>query len=173
MAGLPPGTDLISELALVEEQGEKLSATELIATCVLLLNAGHEASVNGFGNGMVAAMRTPEQWQKLIANPRAMADTAVDAFFFFFSPLLLFFFSSTLSSLFFFFFFSFFFHFSSLFFFSYLFHYIFSSPFVLFLSLSPSPPSNYIITPRDFSKTVKNTTLYRFPTEANYPNQGQ
>jgi cytochrome P450 len=85
-----PGTDLISELALVEEQGEKLSATELIATCVLLLNAGHEASVNGFGNGMVAAMKTPEQWQKLIANPRAMADTAVDEFLRFDAPLHLF-----------------------------------------------------------------------------------
>jgi cytochrome P450 len=85
-----PGTDLISELALVEEQGEKLSATELIATCVLLLNAGHEASVNGFGNGMVAAMMTPQQWQKLIANPRAMADTAVDEFLRFDAPLHLF-----------------------------------------------------------------------------------
>jgi len=85
-----PGTDLISELALVEEQGEKLSATELIATCVLLLNAGHEASVNGFGNGMVAAMKTPQQWQKLIANPRAMADTAVDEFLRFDAPLHLF-----------------------------------------------------------------------------------
>ena len=85
-----PGTDLISELALVEEQGEKLSATELIATCVLLLNAGHEASVNGFGNGMVAAMKTPEQWQQLIANPRAMADTAVDEFLRFDAPLHLF-----------------------------------------------------------------------------------
>src|SRR6056300_73572 len=85
-----PGTDLISELALVEEQGEKLSATELIATCVLLLNAGHEASVNGFGNGMVAAMKTPEQWKDLVANPRAMAETAVDEFLRFDAPLHLF-----------------------------------------------------------------------------------
>ncbi|NBR23329.1 MAG: cytochrome P450, partial [Micrococcales bacterium] len=43
-----PGEDLISELASVEEAGEKLNTQELIATCVLLLNAGHEASVNGF-----------------------------------------------------------------------------------------------------------------------------
>ena len=54
-----PGADLISELAQVEESGEKLSTQELIATCVLLLNAGHEASVNGFGNGIVAAWRHP------------------------------------------------------------------------------------------------------------------
>lgn len=85
-----PGSDLISELALVEEEGEKLSARELIATCVLLLNAGHEASVNGFGNGMVAAMKTPDQWRSLVANPRAMAETAVDEFLRFDAPLHLF-----------------------------------------------------------------------------------
>lgn len=85
-----PGSDLISELALVEEQGEKLSARELIATCVLLLNAGHEASVNGFGNGMVAALRDQPQWQNLIADPRGMANTAVDEFLRFDAPLHLF-----------------------------------------------------------------------------------
>ncbi|MFM7859829.1 MAG: cytochrome P450, partial [Candidatus Nanopelagicaceae bacterium] len=51
-----PGSDLISDLVRVEEQGEKLNLHELIATCILLLNAGHEASVNGFGNGMVALL---------------------------------------------------------------------------------------------------------------------
>jgi hypothetical protein len=85
-----PGSDLISELALVEEQGEKLSARELIATCVLLLNAGHEASVNGFGNGMVAAMKTPDQWRNLVADPRGLAETAVDEFLRFDAPLHLF-----------------------------------------------------------------------------------
>ena len=85
-----PGTDLISELAIVEEQGEKLSTTELIATCVLLLNAGHEASVNGFGNGMVAALNTPEQWEKLSADPDGLTETAVDEFLRFDAPLHLF-----------------------------------------------------------------------------------
>ena len=85
-----PGTDLISELAIVEEQGEKLSATELIATCVLLLNAGHEASVNGFGNGMVAALKTPAEWQNLVADPEGLAATAVDEFLRFDAPLQLF-----------------------------------------------------------------------------------
>jgi len=50
-----PGQDLISDLASFEENGEKLNMQELVATCILLLNAGHEASVNAFGNGMVAA----------------------------------------------------------------------------------------------------------------------
>ncbi|MEL0261020.1 MAG: cytochrome P450 [Aquiluna sp.] len=85
-----PGSDLISELALVEEQGEKLSATELIATCVLLLNAGHEASVNGFGNGMVAALERPGQLALLNSDPLGLAGTAVDEFLRFDAPLHLF-----------------------------------------------------------------------------------
>lgn len=85
-----PGTDLISDLALVEQDGEKLNAHELIATCVLLLNAGHEASVNGFGNGMVATLKNPEQLELLKANPDALAETAVDEFLRYDSPLHLF-----------------------------------------------------------------------------------
>jgi len=81
-----PGIDLISELAIVEEQGEKLSAHELIATCVLLLNAGHEASVNGFGNGLVAALGNEEQWSKLTSNIDGMTETAVDEFLRFDAP---------------------------------------------------------------------------------------
>ena len=85
-----PGTDLISELAQVEEEGEKLNAHELIATCVLLLNAGHEASVNGFGNGMVATLQNAEQLALLNADPFGLADTAVDEFLRFDAPLHLF-----------------------------------------------------------------------------------
>jgi len=85
-----PGVDLISELAIVEEQGEKLTAHELIATCVLLLNAGHEASVNGFGNGLVAALGNEEQWSKLTVNIDGMTETAVDEFLRFDAPLHLF-----------------------------------------------------------------------------------
>jgi cytochrome P450 len=85
-----PGTDLITELALVEEQGEKLTARELIATCVLLLNAGHEASVNGFGNGMVATLQNDEQWDLLRKSPDELAATAVDEFLRFDAPLHLF-----------------------------------------------------------------------------------
>lgn len=76
-----PGTDLISELAIVEEAGEKLNAHELIATCILLLNAGHEASVNGFGNGIVAAFKEESQWKLLKDNPYAISTTAIEEFF--------------------------------------------------------------------------------------------
>lgn len=85
-----PGTDLISDLAMVEEDGEKLNAHELIATCVLLLNAGHEASVNGFGNGMVATLKNPAQDALLKSNPKGLAATAVDEFLRFDAPLHLF-----------------------------------------------------------------------------------
>jgi cytochrome P450 len=85
-----PGTDLITELALVEEKGEKLTARELIATCVLLLNAGHEASVNGFGNGMVATLQNSGQWDLLRKSPDELAATAVDEFLRFDAPLHLF-----------------------------------------------------------------------------------
>jgi len=85
-----PGTDLISDLAMVEEDGERLNAHELIATCVLLLNAGHEASVNGFGNGMVATLKNPAQDALLKSKPDELAATAVDEFLRFDSPLHLF-----------------------------------------------------------------------------------
>lgn len=85
-----PGTDLISDLAAVEEDGQKLSAQELIATCVLLLNAGHEASVNGFGNGFVALMQREDQLRILQADPYGLAATAVDEFIRFDAPLHLF-----------------------------------------------------------------------------------
>ncbi|MEJ6479208.1 MAG: cytochrome P450, partial [Octadecabacter sp.] len=47
-----PTDDLISELIAAEEGGEHLSTDELITTCILLLNAGHEATVHTMGNGV-------------------------------------------------------------------------------------------------------------------------
>jgi cytochrome P450 len=85
-----PGNDLITDLVRVEEQGEKLNAQELIATCVLLLNAGHEASVNGFGNGAVALLERPDQLELLRNNPDQLAATAVEEFLRFDAPLHLF-----------------------------------------------------------------------------------
>lgn len=85
-----PGSDLISDLVRVEEQGEKLNLHELIATCVLLLNAGHEASVNGFGNGMVALLERSDQLKLLQDNPDQLAASAVEEFLRFDAPLHLF-----------------------------------------------------------------------------------
>lgn len=85
-----PGQDLISDLASVEENGEKLNMQELVATCVLLLNAGHEASVNAFGNGMVAALQRVDQANLLREKPREVTNTALEEFMRFDAPLHLF-----------------------------------------------------------------------------------
>jgi cytochrome P450 len=85
-----PGADLISDLASVEENGEKLNMHELVATCVLLLNAGHEASVNAFGNGMVAVLQRPDQVALLRTSAREITDTALEEFMRFDAPLHLF-----------------------------------------------------------------------------------
>lgn len=82
--------DLISDLVRVEEEGAKLNIQELIATCVLLLNAGHEASVNGFGNGMVALLERDDQFKLLKSSPVQLAATAVEEFLRFDAPLHLF-----------------------------------------------------------------------------------
>lgn len=85
-----PGNDLISDLVQVEEEGQRLNAQELIATCVLLLNAGHEASVNGFGNGLVAALQREDQAALLRTRSPELAETAIDEFLRFDAPLHLF-----------------------------------------------------------------------------------
>ena len=84
-----PGADLISALGEVVEAGERLSEDELVGTCVLLLNAGHEASVNGAGNGWWALFRHPDQLARLRAD-RALVPTAVEELLRFDSPLHLF-----------------------------------------------------------------------------------
>ncbi|WP_085824037.1 cytochrome P450 [Ruegeria meonggei] len=52
-----PQDDLITRLIAAEEDGEKLSRDELVATCVLLLNAGHEATVHSLGNGVKTVLQ--------------------------------------------------------------------------------------------------------------------
>ncbi len=56
-----PADDLISHLVAAEEAGDTLSTQELIATCVLLLNAGHEATVHTVGNGVKAILENAVQ----------------------------------------------------------------------------------------------------------------
>ncbi len=51
-----PADDLITHLIAAEAEGERLSTDELISTCILLLNAGHEATVHTLGNGVKALL---------------------------------------------------------------------------------------------------------------------
>jgi cytochrome P450 len=84
-----PQDDLISALAAVEDAGDQLTEDELISTCVLLLNAGHEATVNVIGNGMLALLKHPDQQRKLRDHPE-LVNTAVEEMMRYDTPLQLF-----------------------------------------------------------------------------------
>lgn len=60
-----PRDDLITRLTQVVDDGRTLSEDELVGTCVLLLNAGHEATVNATGNGWWALFRNSDQLERL------------------------------------------------------------------------------------------------------------
>jgi cytochrome P450 len=60
------GSDLLSDLLRAQGGEDGLSDDEVLASAILLLNAGHEASVNVFGNGLVALLRAPEQWRRFV-----------------------------------------------------------------------------------------------------------
>ncbi|MFD7016290.1 cytochrome P450 [Streptomyces sp. NPDC059161] len=87
-----PGDDLISALiaAYEDESGDRLSEQEMISTCVLLLNAGHEATVNTTANGWWALLRNPAQLAALRAAPDALLPTAVEELMRYDTPLQLF-----------------------------------------------------------------------------------
>jgi cytochrome P450 len=84
-----PGEDLISGLIAAHDEEGRLSEQEMISTCVLLLNAGHEATVNTTVNGWWALFRNPGQLAALRADP-GMLSTAVDELLRYDTPLQLF-----------------------------------------------------------------------------------
>ncbi|MGW8331693.1 cytochrome P450 [Streptomyces sp. NPDC055897] len=96
-----PGLDdLISALiAAHDEEGESdgegaaprhLTEQEMISTCVLLLNAGHEATVNTTANGWYALLRSPAQLAALRSDPDALLPTAIEELMRYDTPLQLF-----------------------------------------------------------------------------------
>ena len=68
-----PRGDLLSGLIAAEEAGDKLNEVELLATCILLLIAGHETTVNLIGNGTLALLRHRDQLQRLQRDPGLIA----------------------------------------------------------------------------------------------------
>lgn len=64
-----PGDDLLTGLLRAEEHGDKLSAEEVIGTCILLLIAGYETTANMIPNGLLALLRNPDQLRLLRENP--------------------------------------------------------------------------------------------------------
>lgn len=86
-----PQDDLISDLVQVTEQGESLTEDELRATCIFLLNAGHEATVNGSSLGLRALFQNQSQFEVMkeavLQNNSSLLKTAVDEMLRYETPL--------------------------------------------------------------------------------------
>jgi cytochrome P450 len=80
------GSDLISLLIDIKEEGEALTEEELYAQCVMLLFAGHETTRNLIASGIYSLLREPEKMAELRDNP-ALVRTAVEEFLRFESPI--------------------------------------------------------------------------------------
>ncbi|CAM5473957.1 MULTISPECIES: cytochrome P450 [Streptomyces] len=84
-----PGDDLISGLIAAHDEGDRLTEQEMISTAVLLLNAGHEATVNATVNGWWALFRNPGQLAALRAD-HALIPSAIEELMRYDTPLQLF-----------------------------------------------------------------------------------
>ena len=76
-AAAAPQRDLLSELISLDDGGERLSDDELVATCMLLLFAGHETTTHHLANGLRALLAFPGELEKLRADP-SLAPAAVE-----------------------------------------------------------------------------------------------
>jgi cytochrome P450 len=61
-----PRDDLVTRLVEARVDGERLSDAQIVSTIIVLLNAGHEATVNTLGNGVLALLRHREEWERLV-----------------------------------------------------------------------------------------------------------
>ncbi|MGY4965671.1 cytochrome P450 [Streptomyces sp. 900105245] len=84
-----PGEDLISGLIAAHDEGDRLTEQEMISTAVLLLNAGHEATVNATVNGWWALFRNPGQLAALRAD-HSLVPSAIEELMRYDTPLQLF-----------------------------------------------------------------------------------
>jgi cytochrome P450 len=81
-----PARDLVSDLVGIREQGDRLSESELFATCVVLLGAGHLTTTNLLGNAVWALLENPAERQRLRERRVAM-ETAVEELLRYDSPI--------------------------------------------------------------------------------------
>jgi cytochrome P450 len=81
-----PDDSLLSALVAVEDDGDRLSPAELVSTALLLLIAGFETTVNLIGNGAVALLSVPGNWERLAEDP-ALIPAAVEEMLRYDSPV--------------------------------------------------------------------------------------
>ena len=81
-----PGEDLLSRLVTVEDGGTVLSEAELLSTCILLLVAGHETTVNLISGGALALLRHPDQLERFRTDP-GVTRSAVEEMLRYVSPV--------------------------------------------------------------------------------------
>ncbi len=72
-----PGDDMLSQLVHLRDGEDRLNDDELVATCILLLFAGHETTTNHIANGLLSLMQFPQQMQKLRDDP-SLTNAAVE-----------------------------------------------------------------------------------------------
>ncbi len=82
-----PQDNILGSLIRAEERGDVLSEDQLLATCLMILFAGHDSTVNLIGSGMFSLLRFPDQLARLKANP-SLIHTAVDEFLRYESPVM-------------------------------------------------------------------------------------
>ena len=64
-----PGDDLLTALIATEEEGQRLTEEELVATVLFMFTAGHSTTRDLVGSGVVALMNNRDQWQRLVSDP--------------------------------------------------------------------------------------------------------
>ena len=79
--------DILTNLLVASEGADTLSEQELVATCILLLGAGFETTVNLVGNGVLALARHPGQQEHLVADGPGAVPNAVEEFLRAYSPV--------------------------------------------------------------------------------------
>jgi cytochrome P450 len=84
-----PRDDMVTALVEARVDGGRLSDDEIVSTVIVLLNAGHEATVNTLGNGMLAFARHPDQWERVLSG-EVTAQNAAEEMIRFDPPLQLF-----------------------------------------------------------------------------------
>ena len=81
-----PDRDVLTRLIQGEQDGDKLTETELLQNCIFILNAGHETTTNLIGNGLYTLLEWPGELARLKADP-SLIHTAIEELLRFESPV--------------------------------------------------------------------------------------